>query len=224
MKKTYIKFIITILIIPFLLFAGIFFFNDRSYLAISFLIVFFSLIPVWLHFERKSTTTRELIILAVLTAISVTGRYIFAAIPGFKPVTAITTISGIYFGPEAGFLVGSLSALVSNIFFMQGPWTPFQMFSWGLIGFISGLLQKTLLDNKVALSFFGIFAGTLYSFLMDIWTVLSIDGTFNLNRYLAALISAIPFTLTYAISNVIFLLVLTKPIGRRLERIKKKYL
>src|SRR5699024_4394169 len=129
--------------------------------------------------------TRRMVILAVLVAISVVGRFIFAALPAFKPVTAIVVISAIFFGAEAGFLVGALSALISNIYFGQGPWTPFQMFSWGLIGFIAGLpyFRNKLKNNKVYLVLYGIIAGVAYSLIMDVWTVMSLDNTFTIKRY-----------------------------------------
>ena len=129
----------------------------------------------------------------------------------------------MYFGCEAGFLTGALSAVISNFYFGQGPWTPFQMFSWGIVGLIAGLVAEHLKKCSLLLSGYGILSGVLYSFLMDIWTVLWEDGYFNLSRYLAALVSAIPFTAVYAVSNVVFLLLFARPIGKILDRIKTKY-
>lgn len=212
-------------IIPLLLVLGITFFKDRSFLLISILIAIFALIPVFIAFESKETPTRRLVVLATLIAISVIGRIIFAAIPGFKPVTAIVVIAAIFFGPEAGFLVGSLSALVSNVFFGQGPWTPFQMVAWGLLGFLAGLpyIRHKLRTNRLLLAIYGVFAGIAFSLIMDIWTAMSLDGTFKLNRYIALVSLSIPFMIVYAISNVIFLLLTIKPIGNTLTRLKRKY-
>ena len=109
------------------------------------------------------------------------------------------------------------------LYFGQGPWTPFQMFAWGLLGFLAGVLAKPLKRRKVWMILYGLLAGVLFSAIMDVWTTLWADGTFNLSRYLAAIISAIPFTVEYAVSNVVFLLLLAKPIGEKLERIKRKY-
>ena len=77
--------------------------------------------------------------------------------------------------------------------------------------------------RKVWMILYGILAGVLFSAIMDVWTTLWADGTFNPGRYLAACAAALPFTLEYAVSNVVFLLLLTKPIGEKLERIKRKY-
>ena len=69
----------------------------------------------------------------------------------------------------------------------------------------------------------GTAAGIFFSFGMDIWGAVSMYGVFSWEAYLLALSSAIPFTIIYAISNIIFLLLLKKPISEKLERIKHKY-
>ncbi|MBQ8558753.1 MAG: ECF transporter S component [Tyzzerella sp.] len=172
--------------------------------------------------NRKSFS-KELAILAVLIAISAAGRFIFAWFPGFKPVTAITVIVAIWLGKKAGFVVGSLSAVVSNFYFGQGPWTPFQMLAWGMLGFLAGLFAKPLRENKFVLCIFGAFAGVFYSMTMDVWATLWADNTFRLSRYIATVVTSLPVTVEYAVSNVIFLALLAKPIGEKLERLKKKY-
>ena len=217
--------IILLILIPLVIALGVIIFSDRKYNMISLIIAFLSCIPFFYSYEKRSSSTREMIILAVMVSISVVGRFIFAAIPGFKPVTAIVVIAAIYFGSEAGFLVGSLSAIISNMYFGQGPWTPFQMFSWGMIGFIAGLphIKKFLLNSRIALSIYGVFAGLIFSLIMDIWTVLSMDGTYNATRYFTVVISSISFMAIYAVSNVVFLLLTIKPFGEKLERLKTKY-
>jgi len=225
MKKRWINYAIFVLIIPLIIWFGITFFDDRKYVFISFIIVLLTFMPFFLSFEQRKVSTRLLVVLAVMIALSVVGRFLFAAIPGFKPVTAIVILTAIYFGAEAGFLVGALTALISNIYFGQGPWTPFQMFAWGMIGLLAGLpfIRELLHKSKISLIMFGLFAGVFFSLLMDIWTVISIDGEFNLKRYIAAVSLSVPFMVTYAVSNVIFLLLTIKPIGEKLERIKTKY-
>lgn len=225
MKKQWISYIILIILIPLTIWIGVTIFEDRSYVFISFVIVLLTLTPFFLSFENRETNIRRMVILAVMIALSVVGRFLFAAIPGFKPVTAIVILSAISFGAEAGFLVGALTALLSNIYFGQGPWTPFQMFSWGIIGLIAGIpfIRQLLIKNRVMLIVFGLFSGVLFSLLMDIWTVISIDGTFNIKRYITVVSLSVPFMLTYAVSNVVFLLLTIKPIGNKLTRIKTKY-
>lgn len=229
--------------IPALMLIGVVAFNDRMYLWISICIAVLACLPFFISFElrggfgKKSGTapecaaseaqsgrgTTRLIILASMTALSVLGRFIFAPLPFFKPVTAIVVITGMYLGAESGFLCGALSAILSNIMFGQGPWTPFQMFTWGIIGLFAGLMAGILKRNRIILSVFGVLAGVLFSFTMDIWTVLWWDGKFSFSRYLTALASAAGVTAVYAVSNVIFLWLLARPLGSKLERIIVKY-
>ena len=222
-RKKIVEYSLFFLAIPLTIVLGVVLFKDRQYSFISMSIVILSCIPFFMSFERKENTTKELVLLAALVAVSVTGRFVFSPIPHFKPVTAIVIIAGIYFGYEFGFLCGALSAVISNFIFGQGPWTPFQMFAWGMVGLFAGLLSKPLIKNRVLLLIYGALAGCIYSCLMDIWTTLQMDGIFNLNRYLAAIITAIPTMIIYVISNVIFLFFLAKPIGDMLQRIKIKY-
>lgn len=223
MKKKVFSYIILCILIPTVVIGGAFLFEDRQYAWISLCVAVLSCIPFLLCFERKETDAKRMILIACMTAISVVGRILFATLPAFKPVTAMVIITAMYFGSEAGFLTGSLSAVISNFHFGQGPWTPFQMFSWGVIGLIAGLMPELLKKSRIALIIYGILSGVLYSFLMDVWTVLWQDGYFNFSRYLAALASAVPVTAIYAVSNVVFLLVFARPIGKILDRIKTKY-
>ena len=195
----------------------------RNYALASLLITLMALVLFSCGFERRKTGTRRMILVAIMSALSVLGRFVFGVIPGFKPITAVVVITAMYIGGEAGFLTGALSAVISNFYFGQGPWTPFQMLSWGLIGLLAGLLAMTLKRSRILLSLYGIFAGVAYSFLMDIWTVLWYNGSFNPGLYAAALATAIPYTVMYAVSNVIFLNLLAKPFGEKLYRIKIKY-
>ena len=219
-----ISFCIILIVMPIVLYVGVTLLGDRKYYIVSVAIVLLACVPIFLRYERRKPQPREMLVIAVMAAISVAGRGLFAVTPGFKPVASITAITGIYLGAEAGFLTGALSAIVSNMFFGQGPWTPFQMFTWGLIGYIAGLLGKTgKMESKWALTLFGVGAGVLFSIGMDVWGAISLTGLFSWQAYSAALVTALPFTIIYAVSNVIFLLVLTKPIGEKLKRIKVKY-
>ncbi len=223
MKIKIIKQILLWVIIPLIIIFGVVIFYDRAYAWISLCVAISGCIPFFLTYEKRQGNTIKLVILAVLIALSVAGRFIFSFLPHFKPVTAIVVLTGIYMGYEAGFVCGAFTALISNFIFGQGPWTPFQMFIWGLIGCLAGLLNKFLLKNFVLLLVFGAVAGVLFSCFMDIWTTFWYDGTFNMGRYLANIITALPVTVSYAVSNLIFLLILAKPFGKKLERLKIKY-
>ena len=209
--------------IPLTVLAGALLLEQNRYDIVMLLVAVLSIVPFFLRFEHKRQNVRELVLVAVMTALSVAGRFLFAPVPGFKPVTAIVIITGLYLGWEAGYLCGSLTALVSNLYFGQGPWTPFQMAIWGLIGLFAALLAKQLCASRILLCIYGVFSGVAYSAFMDVWSTLWYDGYLNIARYLALLITALPFMAVYAVSNVVFLLMLTGPIGRRLTGIKAKY-
>lgn len=215
---------VVLVLIPLTAWLGVWLFADRKYNIISIGVALLSCVPFFIRFEKGKSGSREMVIIAVMTSLSVIGRLIFTPIPAFKPVSAIVIITGTALGPEAGFMVGSLSAIVSNIFFGQGPWTPFQMFVWGFIGFFAGVVfRKSKKPNKIAMSLMGVIGGVLFSIMMDIWTTLSIDGTFLWTRYLASVAASFPIMTIYAVSNVIFLLILARPFLEKLNRIKIKY-
>ncbi len=173
-------------------------------------------------YEKKNTDVKILVLIAVMTAMSVAGRIVFAALPGFKPVTAIIVITGIYLGQEAGFFCGALTALITNCYFGQGPWTPFQMLIWGMIGIGAGLIGRRLRNDRLLLIVYGVGAGIIFSLLMDVYTVIWTFGGWKWSMYLTAVGAAVPYTIIYAVSNVVFLLALTGPMGKKLERIEKR--
>lgn len=218
-----LKITIPIIFIPAVVILGVFVFDEKKYVWITIAVAMLTVLLFYTGFEKKATKPRRIVVVSVLTALSVLGRFVFAPIPAFKPITAMVVITAIWMGGESGFLVGSLSAVISNFYFGQGPWTPFQMLSWGLIGLLAGYLSKALKNNRFLLALYGVFAGVAYSLIMDVWNVLWYDGSFHWSLYLASLITAIPFSISYAVSNVVFLLLLGKPFGEKLERVKIKY-
>ena len=210
--------------IPAVIALGVLLWKSERYGLISMLVALLACVPFFAFFERRRTSARELVTLSVMTALSVVGRLLFTPIPAFKPVSALTVITGIAFGPVAGFVTGSMSAVVSNIFFGQGPWTPFQMLIWGLIGFVSGVIFKRgKPPHPVALIVMGVLSGAFYSIGMDVWTTLSGDGGFSLSAYLAYAAASLPTTISYAVSNVVFLLLLTRPMLHKTERLRVKH-
>ena len=214
-----LKILIPAVLIPAVLVLGFTAFGDRRYAFLIIALVLLSFVLFLTGFEKKKTGTRRLILIAVLVALSVVGRFI----PLFKPVTALTIIAGIYLGKEAGFLTGALAAVISNFYFGQGPWTPFQMFAWGIAGFVAGFLSEPLKRSRVLLLSYGFLTGVLFSLVMDVWTVVWYNETLALDAYLAAIVAALPFTLMYGISNVLFLMLTAKPFGEKLERVRVKY-
>lgn len=204
--------------IPLAVIAGAIFFKD-SYTIISLLTATLTLLFFFAGIEKKKLSARRLTLTAVITALSVAGRFI----PVFKPVTAFAVTAGICLGGEVGFTVGAMSALISNIWFGHGPWTPFQMLAWGLIGHIAGTLHTPLRRSSTLLYLYGAASGVLYSLIMDVWTVLWYQGKLDMTLYAASVLTSLPHMIVYAVSNVIFLAVLFRPFRKKLDRIKLKY-
>lgn len=217
--RTVLRFVVPFVLIPTVAILGTIVFDEKKHLFVSFFVAILSVLLFLTGFEKKATGTRRMVIVAVMIALCVVGRFI----PFFKPITAITVITAIYLGGESGFLVGSLSALLSNFYFGQGPWTAFQMLAWGLIGLIAGFLSKPLRKSRAALLIYGVLSGVVFSLIMDIWTVLWYNDNFDLTLYLTALATALPHTVLYSVSNFIFLWFMAKPFGDKMNRIKNKY-
>ncbi|MBQ7218988.1 MAG: ECF transporter S component [Ruminococcus sp.] len=217
--RTFLRYLIPFVLIPALVIIGSVAFGEKRYLILSFGVAILALILFMTGIEKKNIGSRRMVLVAIMTAIAVIGRFI----PLFKPITAVCVMTAMYLGAESGFLCGALSVLISNIYFGQGPWTPFQMLGFGLIGLIAGYLSKPLIKSRVLLLVYGALAGVAYSMIMDVWTVLWFSGGFDLNMYLTAIGAALPYTVLYMISNIGFLLLLRKPVGEKLGRIKLKY-
>lgn len=227
-KRTKISILLILFVIPFLIFFGIFFLNDRSESFIALCIIGASMIPFAMVFEDRKPQARELLLIAVMAGIAVVGRMAFFMFPQFKPVSAIVIITGISLGAEAGFLTGAVAGFVSNFFFGQGPWTPWQMFAFGIIGFLAGILfrgkREKYGQNRFLLCCYGGIATlVIYGVLMDTSSVTMFLGNFNWKAFLAVYVSGFPFNVLHGISTVVFLFFLAKPMERKLERIKKKY-
>lgn len=214
-----LRILVPFLLIPTAVVLGALVFDEKKHLWISFSVAALSVLLFIAGFERRSVGTRRTVIVAVMIALSVVGRFI----PFFKPVTAVTVIAAIYLGGESGFAVGALSALISDFYFGQGPWTPFQMLAWGLIGLFAGFIAAPLRRSRVCLLIYGVLSGVIFSLVMDVWTVLWYNDGFDFSLYLAAIVTALPYTALYAISNFIFLFFMAKPFGEKLSRIKIKY-
>lgn len=225
-KRTlWVAFLILVLI-PLTIYIGVFFWGDRKYYFISLLIILETLIPFCMVFESRKPQARELIVISVLCAIAVAGRAAFFSLPQFKPVVAFVMIAGICFGGETGFLVGAVTGFVSNFFFGQGPWTPWQMFAFGIIGFLTGVLFKKgiLRKTKQSLCLFGFLATFIvYGGIMNPAAVITGQGKPMWEMLATACIVGAPMDFIHALGTSFFLWFLAEPMIDKLERIKIKY-
>lgn len=226
LKRTKIATLLILFLIPLTIFIGIYYLGDKKYYFISLLIILETMIPFGFAFENRKPKARELVIISALCAIGVAGRTAFFMLPQFKPVAAIVIISGVAFGGETGFLVGAITAFVSNFFFGQGPWTPWQMFSFGIIGFLAGIMfQKGILrKTKTDMCLFGFVATfVIYGGIMNPASVIMWQSNININMVLSSYVMGMPFDFIHAVSTVFFLFFAAEPMLEKLERIKIKY-
>jgi len=196
-------------------------------LLIGIVLVLLSMVPFLWRFERRERGARELVLIAAMAAVATVSRIPFAVLlPGVTPVTFIVIVSGVVFGAEAGWMVGAVTGLVSNFFLGQGPWTPWQMFAWGMAGFTAGLFahRSPRRRRRLPLALFGAAWGFLFGWLMNITVALdvwvkeqswsSITGVYALS---------LPFDAAHAAATIFFIAVFAPSWIQLLERYRRKY-
>ena len=188
------------------------------FVALAAIIVFFA------GFECSRPPLRQIMPTVVLAAVAAAGRILFAPIPDFKPVSALCIIAGSVFGRKSGFMVGALAALVSNFFFGQGPWTPWQMYSWGLVGYLAAVLaEHGALSKTPALLVYGFASAMLYGLLLNGWYVIGFVHPITWQSVLLAYAAGFPLDCVHGVATVVFLSVLYVPLRRKLLRVKRKF-
>lgn len=200
--------------------------SGRSYYAVALLILLEGMFPFFLAFEGRKPKPRELVTVAVLCALGTAGRAVFFFLPQFKPVMAVAVLAGAAFGGETGFLVGAVSMLASNMFYGQGPWTPWQMFAMGLTGLFGGALfgKDRLPRNRWLLGIYGFLAAILlYGPVMNLSSALTWSGELSLGVILAYFASGFPFDCMHGGAAFLFLWLAGKPMLTKLEKLKIKY-
>lgn len=212
------------------IFAGLQIAGSGAYLPGTVALIFAVLAYFYLSFESRRPQAREVVLIAVLIALAVASRAAFFMTPQFKPMLAVILISGACLGPQTGFLVGSMSAFVSNFLFGQGPWTPFQMLAWGLMGWLAGLLAGRLSGQggqgpkPVRLAVLGFFSVYLiHGGITDLWTLLGMSSSPTWE--MAALVygAGLIFNTILAAATMLFVLLFTRPMAGKLRRVREKY-
>jgi len=177
---------------------------------------------MYFQFEKGKITSKEISLVAILSGFSSVSRIPFAAIPSIQPCTYIIICTGYVFGPVAGFMVGSTTALVSNMFLGQGPWTIFQMFAWGSVGATASILKKFNI-KKFGLIVFGVVWGYLFGWIMNLWYWLLYIYPHSIQTLGFVAISSAWFDTLHAIGNAIFLLILGEKTIAILTRYKNRF-
>lgn len=201
-------------------------FESGNYYISAVAIIILSIVPFYVFFEKRKIKTSEIVTLSVMIALCVASRAVMAYIPQVKPTCALVIVTAIAFGPNVGFLVGSLSMFVSNFIFGQGMFTPFQMLGMGLVGFICGLIfhKKPYSNNKIAVGLVGgIACFLIYGLIVDSCSFLMMSTDFTFKSAIKIYLSGMSFNLIHGITTGILLFFINKPMTDKFNRLRKKY-
>jgi energy-coupling factor transport system substrate-specific component len=195
-----------------------------SWQLASFAIVLVSLALACWWWERSHPPAKLLAVVATLAALAALGRDAFAAVPDVKPITAIVLVSGLAFGARPGFAVGAIGGLASNVLLGQGPWTPWQMLGWGLVGLLGAALGRVLGRREphplvLALACAG--AAEAFNLVVDIYTWTG-TGNHSLAGFGLVLGQALVFDLTHVVASFAFGLLFGSVLLRMLVRVRAR--
>lgn len=191
-------------------------------MVLSILLIVGVIYSIFKMFENSKPTTESIVLLVILIATASIGRLILISIPSVNLQSFIVIMVGIVFGKKEGFIVGSLSALVTAMILGIGPWVVFQMIGWGLMGLTAGLIAEKL-DNIVFRVAFGLAWGLLYGWIADLSGIFYL-GSINLGSVLGLFISSFPFDMLHGVSNAVLWAVFYNWFKKIFLRSKTKYL
>ena len=225
MKKSNIATLtVFLLLIPLTLFLGTKL-TGRGYYVTGTLIIVELMIPFFMAFEGRRPQARELVVIAVMCALAIVGR-VAIPVPNFKAAFAIIMLSGIAFGPEAGFMVGAITAFVSNFFYGQGPFTPWQMFGYGAGGMLAGFCfrPKWLPRKNWVMAVFGFLTVLLWvGPLLDCSHIFLVLPKITWPSVIATFVSGFYVNVSQAICTALIMLLLGNALLEKLDRVKMKY-
>lgn len=176
-------------------------------------------------FERTRPSARIVATVAALVAFAVVGRILFAPFPNVKPTTDIVLIAGFVLGFAPGWTVGVLTALISNFYFMQGPWTPWQMFAWGVCGLLGAALARAGVGQGSArwpLALWCAFAGLIYGLIVNLGSAINVGSSDILTSYWLQLATSLPFDIAHAVANFVFFMLAGPLLIRMLARLRRR--
>lgn len=193
--------------------------------GLTMLVALLALLLVFAGYEASRPALRQVMPTVVLASLAAAGRVLFAPLPDVKPVSAIAIVAGSLLGRRNGFMVGALAALVSNAFFGQGAWTPWQMYAWGLVGYLAGVLADAgaLRRHRWALLAYGFASALLYGAILNGWYVLGFVRPLTAAGVLAGYAAAVPWDVVHGLATVGFLALIWLPWGRSVRRVVAKY-
>ena len=175
-------------------------------------------------YERTHPSSKVLAMVATLAALAALGRVAFAPLPNVKPTTDIVFLAGYVLGGAPGFAVGALAALTSNLVFGQGPWTPWQMVGWGLIGVLGALWAPVTRGRlpRIATSVVLVACAFLFGALTNLSTLTAAGGQPSVSQFLVTESAGVPFDTAHAVGNVVFFLAFGPAFVRVLRRYRAR--
>ena len=225
MKKSNIATLaVFLLLIPLTLYLGTKL-PGRGYYVIGTLIIMELMIPFFMAFEGRKPQARELVVIAVMCALAIAGRVVIP-LPNFKAAFAIIMLTGIAFGPEAGFMVGAVTAFASNFFYGQGPFTPWQMFGYGAGGMLAGFAfrRKGLPRKRSVMAVVGFLAVLLWvGPLLDCSHIFLVLPRISWTAVIATFVSGFYVNISQALCTALVMFLLGNALLEKLDRVKLKY-
>ena len=196
-----------------------------SWIVASMAILGAALVAGFACYERRHPTSRVLALVATLAALAALGRIAFAPLPNVKPTTDIVLISGYVLGGAPGFAVGAVAALTSNLFFGQGPWTPWQMVAWGLVGVAGAALARAAGRDlgRVPLAVACGAAGLLYGAIMNVSLWVTYSGGHTWAALAAYFGTSLWFDVAHVVGNVFFCLAFGPVLVKALARYRTRF-
>jgi len=192
-----------------------------SWQLASFTLLALALLAGFAWWERSRPSSRTVALVATLAALATLGRIAFAALPSVKPTTDIVLIAGYTLGGAPGFAVGASAAIASNLFFGEGPWTPWQMLAWGLVGLAGAALARWRIP-RLPMALICAAAGFAYGAVLNFSTWVTFTGQHTLAAFLLIEGQAFPFDLAHAIGNLVFFLAFGPALIRALRRFRAR--
>lgn len=183
------------------------------------------ILAMYFKFEESNVSSKEISLIAIYSAFAAVARIPFIGIPSVQPVSFLVLCAGYVFGPLIGFIIGGITAFLSNVFLGQGIWTIYQIFAWGFFGLIGGLMgrKKNKKPDKWILALIGFLLAFVYGWLMNLWTWMLIRPI-TFASFIAVNIQSIPFDIAHALANFIFLIAFGEHVIRILSRYQQRFL
>ena len=196
-----------------------------SWLGASLVVLGLALVAGFAWYERSHPTARVLALVATLAALAALGRIAFAPLPNVKPTTDIVLLAGYALGGAPGFAVGAVAAFASNVFFGQGPWTPWQMCAWGGVGIGGALLARAAGRDlgRGALAAACALAGVGYGVVMNLHLWVTFSGDHSLAKLGATFGTSFAFDVAHVVGNVLFCLLFGPALVRALARYRQRF-